>query len=120
MGKRRKARAVGGRRSGKDADLELLARDGAVEAEGVPRFASQVDIFVTHYRTRLADPQGPSTKAVIDAIVRAGVLADDSANEIREVRDRQKKVASVAEERTEIDIRVVGSGQPAEWPGGEN
>jgi len=118
MGKRWTARAVGGRRAGKDADVELPAWDGAVEAEGVPRFASQIDVFVTHYRTRLADPQGLSTKAVMDAITREGVLADDSAKEIREIRDRQRKVATEAEERTEIEMRVVGTGPPVGWPSG--
>lgn len=120
MGKRRTARAVGGRGACKDADLELSVGDGALAAEEVPRFTSQVDVFVTHRRHRLADPRGASTKAVIDAIVRAGVLADDSAREIREIRDRQEKIPTEQAEETEIEIRVVGIGPPVGWPSGED
>jgi hypothetical protein len=115
MGKRRKAGAVGGRGPRADADLELSLGDGALAAEEVPRFTAQVDIFVTHRRHRLADPQGASTKAVIDAIVRAGVLADDNAGQIREIRDRQEKIPKEQAEETEIEIRVVGSGSPIGW-----
>ncbi len=118
MGKRRKPGSVGGRGSGPDADVELPVGDGALEAEEVPRFVAPVDVFITHRRHRLADPQGASTKAVLDAIVRAGVLADDSPREIREIRDRQEKVPTNEAEETEVEFRVVGFGPPPGWPSG--
>ena len=115
MGKRRKSKAVGGGGAGANADVELFAGDGALAAEAVPRFVAPVDIYVTHRRHRLADPQGASTKAVLDAIVRAGVLVDDNAAQVREIRDRQEKIPKSEPEETEIEIRVVGSGVPDGW-----
>jgi hypothetical protein len=115
MGKRRKSKAVGRGGAGPNADVELFVGDGALAAEEVPRFVAPVDVFITHRRHRLADPQGASTKAVLDAIVRAGVLVDDNAGQVREIRDRQEKIAKSEPEETEVEIRVVGSGVPAGW-----
>jgi hypothetical protein len=52
----------------------------------------------------------------MDAIVRGGLLADDSPKEIREIRDRQKKVPTCDPEKTEIEIRVCELGPPEGWP----
>jgi hypothetical protein len=116
MVKRRKSAAGGGRDPRADADLELPPGYGVPQAAEVPRFAAPVDVFITHYRHRLADPQGASTKAAMDAIVRGGLLADDSPKEIREIRDRQKKVPTCDPEKTEIEIRVCELGPPEGWP----
>jgi hypothetical protein len=116
MGKRRKPAADRDCSAGADADLELPPGYGVPQAEEVPRFCAPVDVYVTHYRHRLADPQGASTKAAMDAIVRGGLLADDSPKEIREIRDRQKKVPSNESEKTEIEIRVCEMGPPDDWP----
>jgi hypothetical protein len=98
-------------RADRHADMEPDLGHEPVGAKTTPRFTAQVDIFIDHYRTRFADPDGLSAKAVIDAIVRAGVLGDDSAKEVREVRHRQFKVQSTSEERTEITIQEINLNQ---------
>lgn len=70
-------------------------------------FDSPVRITVISYRKRLADPDGISAKAAIDGIVAEGLLRDDSAKEVREVRYRQVKVGRGEDEKTEIVIEEV-------------
>jgi len=102
------------------ADMEPNTGDEPVAKKTAPRFTAQVDIFVDHYRTRFADPDGLSAKAVIDAIVRAGILSDDSAKEVREVRHRQFKVQSIGEERTEVQIQEVNVNNQQGWANGHD
>ena len=70
----------------------------------MPRFNTPVCITVHSYRHRLADPDGISAKAAIDALVKAGILTDDSAKEIKEVRFRQTKIRLSEDEKTQIII----------------
>jgi Holliday junction resolvase RusA-like endonuclease len=70
----------------------------------MPRFNSPVCIVVHSYRKRLCDPDGISAKAVIDGIVKAGILSDDTTKQIEEVRFKQTKIKSKEEEKTEITI----------------
>ena len=67
-------------------------------------FKRKVRIDVLHVRGRLVDPDNLSVKAVIDGLVRAGVLRDDSPKEVEEVRHRQVKGKP---ERTEITLTEV-------------
>ena len=71
------------------------------------RFDTQVCIIVRSYRRRLCDPDGISAKAAIDGIVKAGILTDDTPEQIKEVRFKQTKIKSPAEEKTEIIISEV-------------
>jgi len=71
------------------------------------RFNSPVCIIIHSYRRRLADPDGISAKAALDGIVRAGILADDTAKQIKEVRFKQTKIKAPEEEKTEIIIYEV-------------
>jgi len=57
----------------------------------VRRFDSQVRISFYHTRKRLADIDGLSGKAAIDGLVAAGVLADDTPQQVAEVRHYQTK-----------------------------
>ena len=68
----------------------------------MPRFDTQVCIIIHSYRRRLADPDGISAKAAIDGLVNAGILSNDTAKQISEVRFKQTKIKSPAEEKTEI------------------
>lgn len=70
-------------------------------------FNSQVSLRIHHYRSRLADPDGLSAKAAIDGLVHCGILRDDSAKEISEVRHVQHKVKNAEEEKTVIEIESV-------------
>jgi len=73
------------------ADLECPPRDAPVEAKESPRHPSRVSITIHSYRKRLADPDGISAKAAIDGLVMCGILVDDSAEYVEEVRFKQTK-----------------------------
>jgi hypothetical protein len=93
--------------SGQATDVELPASRQPVAASKGAAFNSRVDITVVHYRSRLADPDGISIKAAIDGLVMCGILKDDSAKEVREIRQQQVKVKNADEEKTEIVITEV-------------
>ena len=63
-----------------------------------------VDILIHSFRHRLADPDGLCSKYVIDAIVKAGLLEDDSTKFVKEVRFKQTKIPKGEEEYTEVEI----------------
>ena len=71
--------------------MEPPVPDAPNAAHEVPTFDSPVRVTFIHYRKRLCDVDGLSGKAVLDAIVTSGILADDSPGEIAEVRHRQVK-----------------------------
>ena len=96
------------RRTSEDADLELPSSNESVQASEGPTFTARVNIVVTHYRCRLADPDGLSIKAALDGLVHCGILRDDSAKEISEIRHFQHKVSKPEDERTEITITEIG------------
>ena len=74
---------------------------GKEKAEGLD---SRVNIIVISYRRRNHDPDGISAKAVIDGIVRRGILPDDSAKEVNEVRFKSIIIKGDEKEKTEIII----------------
>jgi hypothetical protein len=95
-------------RPGKDADVERPAGNEPMAKSKDPFFTSRVRIEITHYRCRLCDPGGPSSKAVLDGIVRAGILRDDSLLWIEEpIIERQEKVKNQEDEETIIIIEEV-------------
>ena len=71
------------------------------------RFDTPVRIVVYHRRYRLADPDGLSIKAALDGIVTAGILADDSAKEIAEIRQVQRQIKKPELESTLFVIEPV-------------
>ena len=83
------------------ADLEPDAGHAALPTQEAPRFDSPVHIRVISYRKLNHDPDGVSVKAVLDGIVRAGILADDSAKQIAEITFESRKSK---DERTVIEI----------------
>ena len=96
------------RRTSEDADLELPSSNESVSPCKGQAFAARVSISVDHFRCRLADPDGLSIKAALDGIVHCGLLLDDSAKEITEIRHFQYKVKNAEDERTEITITEIG------------
>jgi Holliday junction resolvase RusA-like endonuclease len=86
------------------ANVEQAVGDAlGCEEQHVP-FASQVRIAFHCVRKRLADVDNLSGKAVIDGLVEAGILADDSAEQVAEVTYRQTKGKT---EKTIITIELV-------------
>ena len=66
-----------------------------------PRFDSPVRLVCHHVRKRLIDPDNISIKAALDAIVKAKILRDDTAKQIKSITHTQEKGA---EEKTIITI----------------
>jgi hypothetical protein len=93
-------------------DLEQLAGHEPMGSRKSAAFDTRVRITVVSYRVTLADADGISAKAAIDGLVHAGILADDSTEEIEEVRYRQIKVDTSGEEKTIIEIEAVGTDGP--------
>lgn len=83
------------------AYLESGVGDAPLAEEKVKGCAPRACLHIHSYRKRLADPDGVSAKAVIDGIVKAGILPDDSAQFIEQVSYSQEKAA---EEKTVITI----------------
>jgi len=86
------------------ADMEPDIPDAPVAAQETPRFDSLVHITVTSYRARKHDPDGVSVKAVLDGIVRRGILADDSTEQVASITFKSIKSK---QEKTVIEIEDV-------------
>jgi|TARA_Y100000310_G_scaffold37766_1_gene35413 hypothetical protein len=57
----------------------------------ITRHDSRICIHVHSIRKRLADTDGISAKAVLDGIVKAGLLKDDTTEFIKEITYSQEK-----------------------------
>lgn len=88
-----------------DADVEQDIGDAALRACQAPRVSTPCRVVFTHVRKRLADHDGLSGKAVLDGVVLAGVLPDDSTQQVTEVVHRQVK-GDV--EKTIVTIETLG------------
>ena len=74
-------------------------------SEGVTAFTSPVSIHLHSKRKRLVDADSVSAKAVIDGIVHAGLLQDDSPQFVAEVSYSQEKTAKDESEETIVTIQ---------------
>lgn len=95
------------RNTNPNANVESNTGNAPLGAQEVPRFSSPVRVLVTHHRKRLVDTGGASEKWAMDAIVRAGILEDDSAKHIEEIKHRQVKVKKGESEKTVFCIEAV-------------
>ena len=86
------------------ADLEQNTRHEPLAKKEIEGFTTLVNVHVHSIRNRLADSDGISAKAVIDGIVKRGLLVDDSSKEIKSVSYSQEKGK---EEKTIITIEEV-------------
>lgn len=87
------------------ADLEPGSSHAPLGAEEAAGLDTRVHIRVISYRRRNHDPDGVSVKAVLDGLIRRGLLPNDSAKYVREVTFQS--VVGPGEERTEIVISGV-------------
>jgi len=78
------------------------------------QFTSPVSVSVCSYRTRATDVDNVSAKAILDGLVNCGLLQDDSAKYVTEVRYSQIKVKNREEEKTVITITEVVNEQQQE------
>ena len=72
-------------------DLEQSVGNASLGKEKAPRQNTPVSIHVHSIRHRLTDADGISAKAVIDGLVLAGILQDDSTEFIKQVTYSQEK-----------------------------
>lgn len=86
------------------SDLEPASSHAPVAAHETPAFNSPVNIRVTSYRKLNHDPDGISAKAVLDGVVAAGILTDDSAKQVESITFKSIKSK---EEKTVIEIESV-------------
>ena len=74
-----------------DADVEPAIGDAPKSQNKTPRISTPCRVHFHHVRGRLADIDGISGKAVLDGIVRSGILADDTPEQVAEVTHSQSK-----------------------------
>ena len=101
------ARVINLNAAHKATNLERTAGDEPVESCQSPAFDSPVRIRIHSFRSRLADCDGVSGKAAIDALVLCGIIKDDTTKEVVEVSYGQTKVKTKSEEKTVITIERV-------------
>jgi hypothetical protein len=86
------------------ADLERTAGNEPIQASKGPAFDSPVSIHIHSFRCRLCDVDGVSGKAVLDGLVHANVIADDSTKEVVEVLFKQTKVKNKSDEKVVVTV----------------
>lgn len=90
------------------ANLERTTGNESIQAGKSAAFDSPVSIHIHSFRSRLADCDGVSGKAAIDALVMCGVIADDSTKEVVEVTYSQTKVKNKTDEKVVVNVVRVG------------
>ena len=88
------------------ADLEPHSCNASSRAGKIKALDTRVSVHVHSRRFRLADPDGISAKAVLDGLVIAGVLTDDSAKEISSVSHSQEKISKKDGQQEETIITI--------------
>jgi len=86
------------------ANVEQNIGNAPVAEKDATGFDSLVNIHVISYRKLKHDPDGVSVKAVLDGIVRAGILADDSTEQVKSITFESIKSK---EEKTVIEITEI-------------
>jgi len=84
--------------------MEPNSTDAPMGEEKTQGLATRFRITVISYRKRKHDPDGVSVKAVLDGLTRAGLLPDDSTDEIEQITF---KSIIEKEEKTVIEIEEV-------------
>ncbi len=98
------ARIINDHDSRQATNLECTSSDEPLATCGRAAFDSPVSIRIDSYRVRLADVDGVSGKAVLDALVLAKVIADDTTKEVKEVLYSQTKVKNKTEEKVIVTV----------------
>ena len=89
----------------KSAIVERAAVDESLaQNKNQTRHSRKLAVIVTSFRRRLLDEDNLAGKYHIDALRYAGIIPNDSPDKVT-ISMRQQKVATEAEERTEIEIK---------------
>lgn len=73
------------------SNMEQDSRNESLGKEKTPALDLPCTLIVASFRKRPSDVDGLSAKYVIDGIVHAGLLPDDTSKEIKEVRFQQRQ-----------------------------
>jgi hypothetical protein len=85
-------------------NLERTIGDESIPKGKSPAFDTPVSIHIHSFRCRLCDVDGVSGKAVLDGLVHANVIADDSTKEVVEVLFQQTKVKNKSDEKVVVTV----------------
>lgn len=88
-------------------DVERVVGYESLASSGCAAFDSLVSIRIHSYRICLADVDGVSGKAVLDGLVLAKIIADDTTKEVKEVLFSQTKVKNKTEEEVVVTVERV-------------
>ena len=88
--------------------MESNFSDAPMGARKTEKVDSRLIIAITSYRWGKHDPDGVSIKAVLDGLIRARLLRDDSTEYIQKICYRSIKTKKKSEEKTIIDIYADG------------
>lgn len=86
------------------SNMEPIVRNEPMAKKKMQGSNPPVNIHVHSRRHRLCDADGISAKAVIDAIVKSGILEDDSAQYVKAVTYSQEKIKKTTPESTIVTI----------------
>ena len=86
------------------ANMESDISNGPMEKKKTKGLDTRVNITVTSYRWTKHDPDGISCKAVLDGLIRAGILQDDSTKEIKSIYFESVIIKKTEKEQTIIEI----------------
>jgi Holliday junction resolvase RusA-like endonuclease len=86
------------------ANMEQNTSDEPLGEEKAQGLDTRLNITVISYRKRKHDPDGVSCKAVLDGLVRAGLLQDDSTEEIKKVTFESRICEKGQKEGTIIEL----------------
>jgi hypothetical protein len=86
------------------ADLERTIGNEPIRSSKGPAFDTPVSVRIHSYRCRLCDVDGVSGKALLDGLVHANVIADDSTKEVVEVLFKQTKVKNKSDEKVVVTV----------------
>lgn len=86
------------------ADMEQGSIDEPAGADAIKEVHQRAHIDVHCYRVRPADLDNICAKWCTDALVKAGVIKDDSPDYVDQFLFRETKVKSYSEEKTEITV----------------
>lgn len=84
------------------SNMEPITSNELATKNEIKTLDTRCSISVHSRRKRLTDPGGISSKAVIDGLTNSGVIKDDSAIFVSEIKETQEKVKG--EEETIVEI----------------
>jgi Holliday junction resolvase RusA-like endonuclease len=86
--------------SGPSTYVELDLTHEQIEILKGKKINNKVNVVIVSYRHERADADGPCAKALLDSLVRLGVLPDDSQDWIEEIIHVSKEVEKKKPEKT--------------------